>query len=204
METLISFMGGLARSKARLDTTFIPELKTGAVGSGGTNGIGSTFFNPGNELSFSTPFLYNYPQGRHHKPVIRSREVVNQYYLDMPSGLLGNLDAGATYSWMIWNILGLYPVVTQPVYLLLSPWFSDMTLIVGGDKTLRIMAQHLGETSYFVQSVTVNGQAWNQSWISHSDIVGGQGQSTIEFVLGSQKTQWNVGLVPPNPGHLVL
>jgi putative alpha-1,2-mannosidase len=204
METLISFMVGPARTEARLGTMLIPGLKTGAVGSGGTNGIGSTLFNPGNEPSFSTPFLYNYLQGRQHKSVMRSREVVNQYYLDMPSGLPGNLDAGAIHSWMIWNMLGLYPVVTQPVYLLPSPWFSDMTLSVGGDKTLRITAQHLSETSYFVQSVTVNGQAWNQSWISHSDIVGGQGQSTIELVLDSQKTQWDVGLVLPSPGHLVL
>jgi putative alpha-1,2-mannosidase len=95
METLISFMGGPARTEARLDTMFIPGLKTGAVGSGGTNGIGSTLFNPGNEPSFSTPFLHNYLQGRQHKSVMRSREVVNQHYLDMPSGLPGNSDAGA-------------------------------------------------------------------------------------------------------------
>jgi putative alpha-1,2-mannosidase len=205
MATLISFMGGPARTEARLDTMFIAGLKTSAVGSGGTNGIGTTLFNPGNEPSFSTPFLYNYLQGRQYKSVMRSREVVNQYYLPTPSGLPGNSDAGAIDSWLIWNIIGLYPVVTQPVYLLLSPWFSDMTLSVGGNKTLRITAQNLGDASYFVQSVKVNGQAWNQSWISHNDIVGGgRGQSTIEFVMGSQKTEWNGGPLPPSPGHHVL
>lgn len=204
MATLISFMGGPSTTEARLDMMFKPGLKTTSVGSGGNNGVGTTIFNLGNEPSFFTPFLYNYLQGRQWKSVLRSREVVNQYYLAAPSGLPGNSDAGAIDSWMMWNMLGLYPVVMQLVYLLLSPWFSDMTLSVGGDKTLRITAQNLSDTSYFVQSVRVNGQAWNQSWISHSDIVGGQAQSTIEFVLGSQKTEWDVGALPPSPGHHVL
>jgi putative alpha-1,2-mannosidase len=100
---------------------------------------------------------------------------------------------------MIWNMLGLYPVVTQPVYLLLSPWFSDMTLGVGGDKTLRITAQHLSETSYFVQSATVNVQAWNQSWISHSDIVGGQGQHN-RICIGQPKDSMGCWISSTKPG----
>src|ERR1700729_1221006 len=48
-----------------------------------------------------------------------------------------------------------------------------MTLSVGGNKTLRIAAQNLGDASYSVQSMKVNEQVWNKSWISHSDIVGG-------------------------------
>ena len=78
---------------------------------------------------------------------------------------------------------------------------SDMTLSFGGNKTLHITAQNLGDASYLVQSVKVSRQAWNKSWISHSDIVGGRGQSTIEFELGSQKTEWDVGLLLPSPGH---
>ena len=105
MVTLIKFMGGLARTEARLDTMFIPNLKTGAVGSGGNNGIGNTLFNPGNEPSFSTPFLYNYFGRRQWKSVLRSRQTVNQYYNIGPSGLPGNSDAGAVDSWLIWNML---------------------------------------------------------------------------------------------------
>jgi hypothetical protein len=52
---LITFMGGPATTESRLDTMFIPGLKTTAVGTAGTNGIGTTLFNPGNEPSFATP-----------------------------------------------------------------------------------------------------------------------------------------------------
>ena len=93
--------------------------------------------------------------------------------------------------------------MTQPVYLLLSPWFSDLRLSVGdnSNKTLHITAEGLSDESYYVQSVVVNGQAWNQSWISHADIENG---GTIAFVLGSEAKEWNTGALPPSPGHVAL
>ena len=203
METLISLMGGPATAESRLDEMFVPGLR-GAVGVGGNNGQGTTLFNPGNEPSFATPFLYNYMQGRQWKSVLRSRETVNTYYTDQPGGLPGNSDAGAIDSWLVWNLLGLYPVVTQPVYLLLAPWFDDVTMQLGGNsgKTLRITAEGLGEDSYYVQSVKVNGQLWNQSWVGHDDLM--TGQATIEFALGEQPVEWDRGDLPPSPGHVTL
>ena len=202
MQSLISLMGGPNATESRLDTMFVPGLRTTGVGVGGNNGQGTTLFNPGNEPSFGTPFLYNYLQGRQHKSVQRSRETVNTYYTDQPGGLPGNSDAGAVDSWLVWNLMGMYPVVTQPVYLLLSPWFDDITLDVGGGKSLRITADGLSEESYYVQSVMVNGQAWSQSWISHDDLM--VGNATIHFVLGSEPVSWDKGELPPSPGHVTL
>ena len=208
MQSLIQFMGGPETMEQRLDTMFIPGLRTGSVGSGGTNGVGTTIFNPGNEPSFQTPFLYNYLSQRQYKSVLRSRDTVNQYYSTTPSGLPGNSDAGAVDSWLIWNLIGIYPVVTQPVYLLLSPWFSDMTLTVGNGNTLKITADNLAEDSYYVQNVTLNGAPWTQSWVSHENITSGgsdgSGQATLHFVLGSQQRGWDTGPLPPSPGHVDL
>ena len=205
MQTLISFMGGPNRTEARLDTAFQPGLRSSSTGGSdsGGNAARDTIFNPGNEPSFSTPFLYNYLQGRQYKSVLRSRQIVNQYYNAGRSGLPGNEDAGAMDSWLIWNMLGLYPVVTQPVYLLLSPWFEDIAMDIGSGRSIKITVEGLGEDSYYVQSVTVNGQSWNQSWISHDDLVGGQGAS-IHFVLGSEQMSWDTGDLPPSPGHVEL
>lgn len=104
METLISFIGGPSTAEARLDAMFIPGLQDGGVGAG--NGAGTAIFNPGNEPSFGTPFLYNYLGRRQWKSVMRSREVVNQYYSNRRDGIPGNSDAGALESWMVWNLLG--------------------------------------------------------------------------------------------------
>jgi putative alpha-1,2-mannosidase len=104
METLISFMGGAFTAEARLDAMFMPGIASGGVGAG--NGAGTTIFNPGNEPSFGTPFLYNYMGRKQWKSVMRSREVVNQYYSNGRDGVPGNSDAGALESWMVWNLLG--------------------------------------------------------------------------------------------------
>lgn len=107
MATLIEFMGGVSEAEARLDAMFIPGLQDGSVGAG--NGIGSAIFNPGNEPSFGTPFLYNYFGKRQWKSVKQSREIVNEYYSNGRDGIPGNSDAGALESWMVWNLLGGLP-----------------------------------------------------------------------------------------------
>ena len=193
-------MGGPKTFEHRLDTMFIANLSTSVRGG---NGLGSTLFNPGNEPSFSTPFLYNYLPQRQHKSVQRSKEIIDQYYSDGPSGLPGNSDAGALDNWMIWGMLGLYPVVTQPVYLILRPWFEDISISVGERKTLRITATGLDDERYYVQSLKVNGKQWYQSWLTHDDLVGGSG-GRLEFVLGKEPRGWDTGALPPSPGHRSL
>lgn len=99
-------------------------------------------------------------------------------------------------------MLGLYPIVTQPVYLIESPWFSDINMTINTNKTLRITATGLGQESYFVQSVRINGQSWTKNWLNHDDIMVEGG--TIEFELGPEMILWETGDVPPSPGHVQL
>jgi putative alpha-1,2-mannosidase len=99
-------------------------------------------------------------------------------------------------------MIGLYPVVTQPVYLLGSPWFPDINMTVNGNRTLRITAEGLDEESYFVQSVRINGEEWEKNWFEHDDVMVEGG--TIEFTVGKDAVIWETREVPPSPGHVVL
>ncbi|ORY68498.1 alpha-1,2-mannosidase family protein-like protein [Pseudomassariella vexata] len=198
MKTLISLMGGTETFEERLDAMFIPGL---AQSNSGGNRAGDTIFNPGNEPSFMTPFLYNYIPGRQHRSVSRSREIQDQWYNTGRSGVPGNDDSGSMSSWIVWNMIGIYPVVTQPVYLILSPRFENMTIRLGDDGgVLRIKASGLEQGS-FIQNLKVNGQMWNQSWVSHEDLVGGEG-GLLEFEMGPEPKMWDTGELPPSPGHL--
>lgn len=202
MKTLVHLMGGAEETEKRLDLMFQPGLRNGGVGDGGLNGAGTTLFNPGNEPSFATPFLYNYLPGRQHKSVLRSRQTINTYYNNGRSGLPGNSDSGALDSYMMWQMMGLYPVATQPVYLILSPWFEKYEMKVNGKgQTLKVTAKGLSDESYYVQSLKVNGKDWNKSWLEHDDIVNG---GTLEFVLGKEPKAWDSGEVPPSPGYYEL
>ncbi len=166
--------------------------------------------NIGNEPDFGIPYLYNY-LNEQWKTVQRNRQLANTYFHDANYGVPGNSDAGALNSWLIWQMLGIYPVVTQTVYLIGSPWFEDLNMTINGNQTLRITAESdsnstaskgFGQKNYYVQSVKINGQDWNRNWFEHEDVMVNGG--TIEFQLGAEPQIWESGDVPPSPGHVVL
>lgn len=102
-------------------------------------------------------------------------------------------------TWLLWSILGIYPMVTTPVYLLSSPWFSDLNMSVNGNATLRVLASGL-DNGPFVQSVKINGTPWTKNWFEHGDVMVDGG--VIEFMLGAEKRVWEGRERPPSPGHV--
>ena len=86
----------------------------------------------------------------------------------------------------------------QTTFLILSPWFEQMIIDLGGDKTL-VISTSGGDriNAPFIQSLKVNGKAWNKSWASWDDVFANGG--TMDFVLGANKTEWSTGDLPPSP-----
>ena len=180
MATLISYCGGAENFTARLEALFDEDL-----------------FNPGNEPSFNSPYLYNYV-GRQDLSVERSRTVAKKYYSAKPDGLPGNSDAGAMESWILWNMIGLYPVTGQAVFLVGSPWFADLRIDLGGDgRALEITSEGGDDDAYQVQSLAVNGKPWDKAWVSWDDIFAEGG--SLHFVLGPEPKNWATGPPPPSP-----
>jgi len=192
MANLVSLMGGDDDFVARLDATFTPGLHPSGPGA-----FGKTIFNPGNEPSFGTPFLYNFVN-RPDLAVKQSRHIAKSYYKPTRNGLPGNSDAGAMESWLLWVMLGMYPMTGQTTFLLGSPWFSDLTLALGGGRTLRITTRGGGGDAYHVQGVKVNGRDWTKSWVAWDDVFARGG--TLEFALGPEPRRWATGARPPSPG----
>ncbi|KAF2713836.1 glycoside hydrolase family 92 protein [Pleomassaria siparia CBS 279.74] len=206
VERMIELMGGSYLFESRLDYVFQPN--TSGVDLG-VNGLGiTTINNIADEPDFGTPYLYNY-LNKQYKSVERSRQLATDFYFNASNGIPGNSDAGALNCWLVWQMLGLYPIVTTPVYLIESPWFDDINITVNHDRTLRIRAEGLddgdGRKGYYVQSVSINGQVWNKNWFEHEDAGGIMTEGgEILFELGAEQKVWETGDVPPSPGHIVL
>jgi putative alpha-1,2-mannosidase len=95
-------------------------------------------------------------------------------------------------------MLGLWPMTGQTTFLILSPWFEQMIIDLGGDKTLVISTSGSDRINApYIQSLKVNGKSWNKSWVSWDDIFANGG--TRDFVLGANKTGWSMGDLPPSP-----
>ncbi|KAH8653932.1 glycoside hydrolase family 92 protein [Tricladium varicosporioides] len=190
--TLIALSGGPQKFIERLEATFMPNLNPTSRSAGFNNAI----FNPGNEPSFTTPYLYHFVN-RQDLSVKRSRFIAKSYYSPTPGGLPGNSDAGAMESWLLWNMLGLYPIVSQTTFLIGSPWFANTTISLAPTKSLTITTINSSETSAYVQSLKVNGKAWSQNWLTWDDIFANGG--TMEFVMGTEPRNWTSGPSPPSP-----
>ncbi|KAI9750507.1 MAG: hypothetical protein M4579_006443 [Chaenotheca gracillima] len=193
MATIVQLSGGPDRFVQKLDKAF-----QGGQDPGASTAFNQTIFDPTNEPDFAMPYLYHFA-GRPELSVTRARTIAKAYYSTSVSGLPGNSDAGAMQSWLLWNIIGLYPVTGQTTFLIASPWFSSLTLALSGSKTVKITSTGgNSDTAYHVQSLKVNGRAWTQSWLVWDDIFANGG--TMDFVLGSEPQDWtNGGALPPSP-----
>ena len=187
-KAMIELMGGDDAFIARLEKLFEP-----GTNPAGDARFGKTLFNPGNEPSFASPYLFNFVPGNQWRSVARSRHIARSYYKADKQGLPGNSDAGAMQSWLLWSIIGLYPVTGTTTFLVGAPQLSHLSIDLGRGNKLVVSAQRRGggedDGAWFVQSLTVNGERWSKSWVDWADVFENGG--SMEFVLGPRRTRWD-------------
>lgn len=181
MAALVRLCGGPARFVERLEAFFEP---------------GNELFDVTNEPSFTTPYLFNFVR-RQDLTVATVRGIARGHYRPTLNGLPGNSDAGAMESWILWAMIGLYPLTGQTTFLVGSPWFSDLRIGLGDEKALVIKTEGNSDEFFYVQSLKVNGKAWDKAWVTWEDIFAGGG--TLDFVLGPKPVDWATGPPPPSP-----
>ena len=70
--------------------------------------------------------------------------------------------------------MGLYPVtVGKPEFQLTSPIFDKIVFHLEDGKTFEIITENLSDDNFYIQSATLNGNAFNQLYINHEDITKG-------------------------------
>ena len=143
----------------------------------------------GNEPSHHITYLYAYG-GQQWKTAEKVRYIMNEFYHDQPEGIIGNEDCGQMSAWYVFSALGFYPVFPASTnYVIGSPLFSKASISVPGGKTFSIEAVENSPKNIYVQSIGLNGKAYNKTYISHSDIMNG---GTLKILMGS-KPNYNFG-----------
>ncbi|KAF2840515.1 glycoside hydrolase family 92 protein [Patellaria atrata CBS 101060] len=192
--TLIEWSGGKETFLRRLDTFFKPGRYPERPKAN------NTIFDPTNQPSLGAPYLYSFA-GRQDLTVKQTRQIANAYYSPGRAGIPGNSDAGAMQSYILWMMIGLYPVVGQTTFLIVSPWFESITIDLGGGKALEVTASGGGDRKtrdFYVQSLKVNGGEWKQVWVTWDDVFRDGGR--LDFELGPEPTVWwDESLEVPSP-----
>ena len=156
---LIAGMGGPSTVNQRLDQLFAFPLNLAPIAWPAVQNQITFFgvfyfgnqFAPGNEHDLQAPYVYNY-SGAPWKTQIAARSAAS-LYTDLPNGLPGNDDLGALSGWLVWTMLGAYPINPGlPVFTLGVPEFASATLHrPGGDLQIQ-----RGEDG-FVNAANLNG-----------------------------------------------
>ena len=170
------------------------------------------YFSTNNEPAFFAPCLYHWI-GRPDLTGEIVRTTVFKEFNDGWKGLPGNDDTGATSAWLLWHLMGLYPVAGQDLYILHAPLVREVVLhldaadglaagsgtgsaagaVSPATRTLVIRAEGLSDTNRFIQSVTLNGRNYPYSSLHHADLSSG---GLLVLKMGPIPTSWGRELAP--------
>ncbi|KAI0173013.1 glycoside hydrolase family 92 protein [Hypoxylon sp. FL1284] len=188
MSTLIGLMGSEQRFIERLD--FFHESGLADIS---------------NEPVFSTVYLYHYA-GRPGLSTKRLHTYIPSAFNASHDGLPGNDDSGSMGGFVVFGMMGLFPVAGQDVYLISAPFFEQINVtspLTGKTAQIKTSGFDAGYKNVYVQNVTVNGQPWTKSWIGHALFSEGW---TMELSLGDQESDWGTKLEdrPPSWGEAMV
>jgi predicted alpha-1,2-mannosidase len=112
--------------------------------------------------------------GQPWKTQKRVRQLMDVWYTDLPMGIPGDDDGGATSSWYVLSAIGFYPECPgSPVYEIGSPIFAKTTIRVANGKLFTIVANHVSAQNKYIQSAQLNGKPLDHPWFSHKDLADG-------------------------------
>lgn len=190
---LIELMGGNEAFVNNLDATFREPLgrskfefyaqlpdQTGNVGQ----------FSMANEPSLHIPYLYNYA-GQPWKTQKMIHKLVNDWFRNDLMGIPGDEDGGGMSAFVVFSMMGFYPVTPGlPEYAIGSPFFEETTIRLENGNTFVVHAKNFSQDNKYIQSATLNGTPLDQPVLSQDAIMQG---GTLELVMGPHANgHWGV------------
>jgi putative alpha-1,2-mannosidase len=145
----------------------------------------------GNEQSYLLVFLFHFA-GRPGLSSEYAHRYIPSSFNDTVNGIPGNDDSGAMGSFTALTMMGLYPMSGQDVYLVIPPFFREVSIHnphSGKTATIRVAEGFdAGYDSVYIQSATLDGQPFTKSWLTHRFFVDG---GVLELTLGPREsTSW--------------
>jgi predicted alpha-1,2-mannosidase len=190
---LIKLFGSDAAFTQKLDSLFVVQGNLGESASPDISGLIGMYAH-GNEPSHATTYLYTYA-GQQWKTAEKVRQVLREMYKDKPDGISGNEDCGQMSAWYIMSALGFYPVSpSSGAYVLGSPVVDKATIRLPQGKTFVVNVQNNSPQNIYIQSATLNGKPYPNTYLLHRDITAG---GTLQLVMGPRPNQ-AFGAAPAN------
>ena len=193
VEGLVECFGGKEKFIEKLDSLFlVSSVIEGAESSPDISGLIGQYAH-GNEPSHHILYLYTMV-GQPWKAADKIRQVLSTLYTAQPDGLSGNEDVGQMSAWYIMSSMGFYQVEPgSGQYWFGTPLFDKvsinvgMTRSTGENRYFTITAENNSAENRYIQSITLNGNAYLKGYIEHKDIMAG---GELVITMGPEPKVW--------------
>ncbi|WP_426310082.1 glycoside hydrolase domain-containing protein [Cellulosimicrobium sp. E-16] len=117
------------------------------------------------------------------------------YQLD-PRGMLPTMDndAGTMSTMFVAAAVGLFPVTAgSSEFQIGSPFFDSTTITYDDGGAFTVTADGVSEDAFYVQSATLDGAAFGNTWVDYQTVIGG---ADLAFRMGEQPSDWGTDTEP--------
>ncbi|PTS90251.1 alpha-mannosidase [Flavobacterium sp. HMWF030] len=140
-------------------------------------------FDMANEPDIAYPYLFNYVKGEEWKSQEMVKKLVREYFKNEPKGLPGNDDTGTMSAWLVYSMMGIYPISPgDPIYTITTPMFDKVTIKLDSRyyKKDNIVIEREVNTDGKIREIQINGKPLNSFFISHDSFVNGTTLKVIQ------------------------
>ncbi|MEL6674597.1 MAG: GH92 family glycosyl hydrolase [Bacteroidota bacterium] len=165
---LIELMGGEKKFTQTLQKVFDEKL-----------------FDMANEPDINYPYLFNYIEGEEWRAQKELHRLMATYYKNSPDGIPGNDDCGTLSAWIVFSMMGIYPVCPgNPDFALSSPVFDRVVIRLDsryhtGSQFEIITYRDTAEEMY-IKRMKLDGKKYRSYFLPHQQLIQG---GTLEFYL---------------------
>ncbi len=179
---LMKLMGGKEKFAKKLDLLFTTSSKLSGREQPDITGLIGQYAH-GNEPSHHIAYLYDYA-GKPWKTQAVVHRILHEMYADKPNGLAGNEDCGQMSAWYVLSAMGFYAVTPgSDIYAIGTPVLNESRIHLENGNTFIIKAENLTKENKYIQSASLNGTAYNKSFLTQGIIMKG---GTLIFVMGAK------------------
>ncbi len=133
-------------------------------------------FDMANEPDIAYPYLFNYIKGEEWRTQKRVQELIIKYFKNEPKGLPGNDDTGTMSAWLVFSMMGIYPISPgDPMYTITKPVFDKVTVQLDSQyyKNKQFVIEKGKNSGGNIKKIMLNGKYHKDYFISHDDLVNG-------------------------------
>ena len=98
--------------------------------------------------------------------------MIKKYFSNNPNGLPGNDDTGTMSAWLIYSMIGIYPISpADPIYTIVAPSFDKITIKLDNRyyKKNQLIIEKVGDG--IVKELNVNNKAHKSYFITHKELL---------------------------------